>query len=48
MKMTRMIGKLVVIFHLSSLLDALDQRLAVWRRSLSRFAPEGRAPHRYP
>jgi transposase len=48
MKVTRMIGRLVVIYHLSSLLDALDRRLAVWRRWLSRFVPEGRASHRYP
>jgi hypothetical protein len=48
MKVTRMIGRLVVFFHLSSLLDALDRRLAVWRRWLSHFVPEGFAPRRYP
>lgn len=45
---TRRVGQLLAVFHFSPLIDALDRRFAVWRRWLSRFAPEGPAPRRYP
>jgi hypothetical protein len=45
---THHIGRLIALFHLSPVVDALDRRFAVWRRWLSQFVPEGSAPRRYP
>jgi hypothetical protein len=46
--MTHHIGRLLAVFHLSPVVDALDRRFAVWRKWLSRFVPDGSAPRRFP
>jgi hypothetical protein len=47
-RLTRPIARAFRALHLTSLLDALDKRVARHRGGLGRLVPEGPAPHRYP
>ena len=47
-QMTRNISRLLIAIRLSSFIDGLDRRFAVWRSWMSAFVPDGPAPHRFP
>ena len=47
-RLTRPIGRVLGVFRLSPVIDALDRVLARYRKRLGRFVPDGPAPRRYP
>ena len=47
-QLTRPLGRVLSLLHLSPLVDALETFVARYRKRLSRFVPEGTAPRRYP
>jgi hypothetical protein len=48
MTRTRRVGRALRRLRLSRVIDALDHRLARYRKHLGPFVPQGDAPVRYP